>query len=116
MQEAPGHCTDAVEDLQGILRPGPVHGPDRDDQAQVAVDLLGRLVGDSPQMSAVATRSTVGFREVCRDRARRTNELVYDRFEWGRHLHCKGESDASGYRSSSNDLEVIVPPPRIAAA
>ena len=60
MQEAPDHRADLVEEPQGIAGLIPIDGTGRAEQTQVAVDLLGRSVGDSPQMCRVATAHTSG--------------------------------------------------------
>jgi len=94
MEEPPGHGAHLIKKHQGLLGQFPVDGTGRDDQLQVAVDLFGRAVGDPPQVRAVATGTTVAFGEVRRNRARRENQLVSDRFERSGHPDCEPEGDA----------------------
>ena len=94
MEKPPGHGTDLVEELQSIFGPFPVDGASRDEQLQMAVDLLGGAVGDPPEVRAVATGTTVAFSEVRRDRAGSTNQLIGDRLEGCGHSNCEPESDA----------------------
>jgi len=94
MQEAPQHGSDAVEELKSGVGPVSVDRSGCDQQAEVAVNLLGRPVGDSPEMSAIATGSAMAFGEIGRHRAGRTNELVRDWFEWSRYLYREPDCDA----------------------
>jgi hypothetical protein len=83
MQEPPGYGADPVEELQGVLRRLPFDGAGRDEQLQMAIDLLGGAVGDPPQVRAVAAGAAVAFGEVRPNRAGRANQLVGDRLGKG---------------------------------
>ena len=78
IEQAPRHGTNLIKGLQGFLRPDPMDGTGGGEESQVAVDLLGRGVGDPPVVLAISPGSAVPFRSVGGDRAGRPDQLIGD--------------------------------------
>jgi hypothetical protein len=54
IEQVPGHGTNLIECPQCLLCPEFVGGTGGGEESQVAVDLLGRGVGDPPVVSAIS--------------------------------------------------------------
>ena len=78
IEQSPGHGTHLIEALQDPFRLDSVDGTGGGEQPQVAVDLLGRGVGDAPVVLAISPESAVPFRQVGGDRAGRPDQLIGD--------------------------------------
>ena len=80
VQQPPGHCTNLIEGLERMIGPRSVDRTSLSEEPQVAVDLFGRGIGDSPELRAVSSDAPVPLSEICRHRRRRSNHLIRQRF------------------------------------
>ena len=71
IEQPPRHGADLVEGVDGFSGLDAVDHSGVSEELQVAVNFLGRGVGDSPQVRSVSSRPAVPLGEVCGNGTRR---------------------------------------------
>ncbi len=65
------------------------------------VNFTGRSVGDAPVMDTIPASAAKPFREICGNGAGGFDDLVGDRFEWGRYCSYEHDGIAGGSAPAS---------------
>ena len=94
IQQPPRHRSDFIKGPKCSFGLRAVDCTSLLEELQVTVDLLGRGVGDPPEVEPVSSGPTVAFCEVGRYRACRANHLIGDRLQRSRNSHHEGDGVA----------------------
>jgi hypothetical protein len=70
MKQTPGHGANFIEGLERPIRLGAIDHSSLSEEPQVAVDFLGRRIGNPPVVETISAGSAMAFGEVCWNRAR----------------------------------------------
>ena len=94
IQEPPGHRADLIEGVHRFTGSVRADRPGVSEELQVAVDLFGRGVRDSPVVQSVSTKTAVAFRKIRRDRTCRPNHLICYGFQRSWNPHHEFDRDS----------------------
>ena len=95
IEQAPRHGANLVKDVKRTIGHFSVDPSGRSEEPQVAVDFLGRRVGNPPEVHPVSSGPAMPLSQVGRYRTSRPDDLIGDRFQRGGNPHREPDRDAS---------------------
>ena len=96
IEEAPGHGTDLIEEVEGDLDSVVIDSTSAGEETEVGIDLLGRGVGNAPVVKPISTCSAVSLAEICGNRAGGSDDLLGEALQRSWDSADQGQGNACG--------------------